>query len=153
MRHFCESYNLKSLIKVPTCCKNPEIPSCIDLILSNKPRNFQKSRAIETSLSVFDKMMATALRMQFRKIKPRVNTLGFILRNCILKAVAISNKLGSNNILGSSNKFLKHKTDESSKAFVKQCNYCVSLLRRSKRNYYSNLNVKDILTIRNSGKL
>ena len=42
------------------------------------------------------------------------------------------------------NKFLKHKTDESRQAFVKQRNYCVSLLRKSKRNYYSNLNVKDI---------
>ena len=42
------------------------------------------------------------------------------------------------------NKFWKHKTDESRQAFVKQRNYCVSLLRKSKRNYYSNLNVKDI---------
>ena len=42
------------------------------------------------------------------------------------------------------NKFLKHKTDESRQAFVKQRKYCVSLLRKSKRNYYSNLNVKDI---------
>ena len=41
MKHFCESYKLKSLIKVPTCYKNPENPSCIDLILTNKPRNFQ----------------------------------------------------------------------------------------------------------------
>ena len=42
------------------------------------------------------------------------------------------------------NKFLKHKTDESRQVFVKQRNYCVSLLRKSKRNYYSNLNVKNI---------
>ena len=39
------------------------------------------------------------------------------------------------------NKFLKHKTDESRQS---KHNYCVSLLRKSKRNYYSNLNVKDI---------
>ena len=55
MRHFCESYNLKSLIKVPTCSKNPESPSCIDLILTNKPRNFQNSCDIETSLLDFHK--------------------------------------------------------------------------------------------------
>ena len=42
------------------------------------------------------------------------------------------------------NKFLKHKTDESRQTFVKQRNYSVSLLRKSKRNYYSNLNMKDI---------
>ena len=42
------------------------------------------------------------------------------------------------------NKFLKHETDESRQAFVIKRNYCVSLLRKLKRNYYSNLNVKDI---------
>ena len=42
------------------------------------------------------------------------------------------------------NKFLKHKTDESKQAFVKQHNYFVTLLWKSKRNYYSNLNGKDI---------
>ena len=42
------------------------------------------------------------------------------------------------------NKFLKYKTDESRQAFVKKRNYCVSLLRESKINYYSNRNVKDI---------
>ena len=71
IRHFCESYNLKSLIKVPTYYKNPENPSCIDLILTNKPRNFQNSCVIETSLSDFHKMTVTALRMQCRKLKPR----------------------------------------------------------------------------------
>ena len=42
------------------------------------------------------------------------------------------------------NKFLKHKTDESRQAFVKQRNYCVSLLKKLRRNYYSSLDVKDI---------
>ena len=36
------------------------------------------------------------------------------------------------------------KRTELRQAFVKQCNYCVSLIKKSKRNYYSNLNVKDI---------
>ena len=31
MTSFCESYNLKSIIKHPTCFKNPEKPTCIDL--------------------------------------------------------------------------------------------------------------------------
>ena len=61
--------NLKSLIKVPTCYKNPENPSCIDLILTSKPRNFRNLSAIETWLSDFHKTMVTALRMQFCKLK------------------------------------------------------------------------------------
>ena len=43
MRNFCNSYSLNSLIKQPTCFKNPENPSCTDLILTNKPRSFQST--------------------------------------------------------------------------------------------------------------
>ena len=46
------------------------------------------------------------------------------------------------------NKFLIDKADEIRQAFVKQRNYCVSLLRKSKRNYYSNLDAKDITDIK-----
>ena len=41
------------------------------------------------------------------------------------------------------NKFLKHEADESMQAFVRQRNI-ISILRKSKRSYCSNLNVKDI---------
>ena len=41
MKSFCESYNLTNLIKQPTCFKNPNKPSCIDLLLTNRPKSFQ----------------------------------------------------------------------------------------------------------------
>ena len=34
MKSFCENYNLKSLIKQPTCYKNPKKRTCIDLTLT-----------------------------------------------------------------------------------------------------------------------
>ena len=37
--NFCGCYSLKSLIKKPKCFKNPDNPTCIDLILTN--RRFQ----------------------------------------------------------------------------------------------------------------
>ena len=37
MQTFCEVYNFKSLIKQPTCYKNPVKPPCIDLMLTNIP--------------------------------------------------------------------------------------------------------------------
>ena len=46
--HFCKSCNLKILIKVPTLYKKPERQSCIDLPVTNKPKNFQNSCVIET---------------------------------------------------------------------------------------------------------
>ena len=48
LQTFCKFHSLCSLIKQATCFKNPENPSCIDLILTNKPRSFQTKCVIET---------------------------------------------------------------------------------------------------------
>ena len=37
MSRFCDTFDLTSLIKEQTCYKNPDNPSCINLILTNKP--------------------------------------------------------------------------------------------------------------------
>ena len=42
------------------------------------------------------------------------------------------------------NKFLKDRSEENKKKYSKQRNYCVSLLRKSKLNYFGNLNEKNI---------
>ena len=47
---FSNTYDLKSFTKEPTCYKNPNRPSYIDLILTNKSRSFPHSRIIETDL-------------------------------------------------------------------------------------------------------
>ena len=69
---FCETYKLRNLVKHPTCFKNPENPSCIDLLLTNKPLNFQTTTLIETRLSDFHKMIVAVMKMDFSKMKPRV---------------------------------------------------------------------------------
>ena len=55
MKSFCENYNLKSLIKQPTCYKNPNKPT----ILTNVPRMFQSTCVLETGLSDFHLMTVT----------------------------------------------------------------------------------------------
>ena len=65
MKSFCESYNLTSLIKQPTCFKNPEKPSCIDLILTNRPKSFQTTCVIETGLFDFHRMTVSVLKILF----------------------------------------------------------------------------------------
>ena len=42
------------------------------------------------------------------------------------------------------NKFLKNRSNENKKNYMKQRNHCVSLLRKTKREYYSNLDEKKI---------
>ena len=69
---FCQSYNLKNLIKNPTCFKNVDNPSCIDLILTNRHRSFQNNVTIETGLSDFHHMTVSILKTFFRKLPPKI---------------------------------------------------------------------------------
>ena len=43
------------MINKPTCYKNPDKPTCIDLILTNCPGSFQNFCVIETGFSDFYK--------------------------------------------------------------------------------------------------
>ena len=72
LEQFCASYNLKSLIKEPTCFKSVDNPSCIDLILTNHPKCFQNSGVYETGISDFHKLTFTVLKTYFQKAKPRI---------------------------------------------------------------------------------
>ena len=72
MEQFCASYNLKSLIKEPTCFKSVDNPSCIDLILTNHPKCFQNSGVYETGISDFHKLTFTVLKTYFQKAKPKI---------------------------------------------------------------------------------
>ena len=58
LNDFCNVSNLFSLVEEPTCFKNPDNPSCIDLFLTNRPRSFQNTLTIETGISDFHKMYA-----------------------------------------------------------------------------------------------
>ena len=71
MNSFSAIYHLKSLIKEPTCYKNPEKPTCIDLILTNSPRQFQAPLTLETGLSDFQKMVLAAFKSEspYQKLK------------------------------------------------------------------------------------
>ena len=70
MKEFSETYNLSNLIKEPTCFKNNLNPSLIDLILTNRPRSFQNSHAVETGLSDHHKLTITVMRAFFPKQSP-----------------------------------------------------------------------------------
>ena len=195
MTSFCEFYNLKSIIKQPTCFKNPEKPSCIDLILTNRPKSFQSTCATETGLSDFHRMTLSVLKMHFRKLPPKVityrnfskydnanfiNSLNDVLNehenqehllndpDCFYKVCAevlnrhapqkkkyvrgnntpFMNKTLSQAIMQRTklrNKFLKDPTEHNKISCTKQRNWCVSLLRKEKKEYFANLNEKDII--------
>ena len=102
MQSFCESYNVKSFIKQSTCYKNPDKPTCIDLILTNVPRMLQSTWVIETRLSDFHLMTMTVMRKTFKKLIPRIISYrsykdfsNETFRDCLVNN--LSNEIFSNN--------------------------------------------------------
>ena len=71
MKDFCETYNLDNLIKEPTCFKNVNNPSSIDVMLTNRKNSFQNSITIETGLSDHHKLTTSILKIFFKKKEPR----------------------------------------------------------------------------------
>ena len=70
IKGFCQIYNFKNLLDKPTCYKNPN-PSCVDLILTNRPRSFQNCCTFETGLTDFLK----SIKFIFCKTKTKSTKL------------------------------------------------------------------------------
>jgi len=78
MKNFCETYSLENLIKEPTCFKNPNNPSSIDVMLTNRKLNFKSPMTIETGLSDHHKMTTSILKVFFKKREPvKINYRSF----------------------------------------------------------------------------
>ena len=67
VRDFFEIYSCRNLINDNTCFKNPSKLSCIDLIITNRPKSFQNSVTVETGLSDFYKMTLTVMKVFYKK--------------------------------------------------------------------------------------
>ena len=66
-KNLLNSFDLESLIKIPTFYKSLSSPSSIDLILTNKKSLFVKSTTFETGMSDFNKLTTTILRKTISK--------------------------------------------------------------------------------------
>ena len=69
---FCTLFKLKHLIKEPTCYKNPDNPSCIDLFWINYARSFHNTCVFETGISDFHKLVVTLLQSKFESLPPKI---------------------------------------------------------------------------------
>ena len=72
MKNFCQIYGCKNIVKVKTCFKNPINPTCIDLIITYRPKSFQGSEVIETGLSDFHKMSLTVMKVFYNIQKQKI---------------------------------------------------------------------------------
>ena len=68
---FRNMYDLKNIVKVPTCYKNLK-GTLLDVLLTNKPNSFQKTIVCETGLSDCHMLIATTLRSTVIKLLPKL---------------------------------------------------------------------------------
>ena len=189
LKEFCDLYGMKSLIRIPTCYKNPANPACIDLMLTNSNRSFQNSCTIETGLSDFHKMIVTVLKIYFQKREAKVinyrdyrNFSNEEFRQQVLKDILKATQNGdivsyesflsicqqaldsrapkkqkyvrsnhspfiNKTIMDRSRlrkKSLKTRSNEDKKAYNTQRNYCLTLFRKAKKDYYNNLDHENV---------
>ena len=66
----CDTFCLTNIIKEKTCYKSISGTS-IDVMLTNKPRSFQKTSVFETGISDHDKLIATLFSAKFTHLAPK----------------------------------------------------------------------------------
>ena len=72
--HFSDlknTHNLSNLVKSATCFTSSK-GTLLDVLLTNKPKSFQKTFVCETGLSDCHKLVATIFRSTFIKLPPKV---------------------------------------------------------------------------------
>ena len=67
---FCDVFDLTNIVKSKTCfIKNHS--SSIDVILTNRPRSFQKTSVFETGLSDYHSLVVTTMKSTVPRLKPK----------------------------------------------------------------------------------
>ena len=125
---FCSNYNLTSTINKPTCYKNPDKPTCIDLIVTNCHRSFQNSCVIETGLSDFHMMIVTVMKTSYQKIEARViNYRDY---------KSFSNEEFRESLLENIKGKLSENSDKSFSNFINTCNIVLDKQLPKKKKYF-----------------
>ena len=68
---FNDQYSSKNIVKEPTCFKNINNPSTIDLIITNNSRSCWNTKTFVNGLSDFHALVVTTLNIKYDKPKPR----------------------------------------------------------------------------------
>ena len=71
LSEFLNAYNAKNIVKNKTCFKSIENPSCVDLIITDKPGSFQHTNVFEIGISDHHKLVTTVMKEKFTKALPK----------------------------------------------------------------------------------
>ena len=71
LSEFLNAYNAKNIVKNKTCFKSIENPSCVDLIVTDKPGNFHHANVFETGILHHHKLVTTVSKAKFTKVSSK----------------------------------------------------------------------------------
>ena len=140
--HHCDI----NCIYVPTCFRNHAKVTCIDLILIKPPSLFQHSNAFETGLSDFHLSTVTKFKMGFQKLKPKITAFSDYKNfdNAKFRRTFVLVRLPSRYIWEIYWNQFEQKNYR---------NLCKKLLKNTKKFYFENLDIKELLITNVSGGL
>ena len=67
LSEFLNAYNAKNIVKNKTCFKSIENPSCVDLIITDKPGSFQHTNVFEIGISNHHELVTAVMKAKFTK--------------------------------------------------------------------------------------
>ena len=150
MQEFCESYFLENMVKKPTCFKNPAKPTCIDLIITNKPGMFQNAKTYETGLSDFHKLVVSTMKLSYKKRPPHMikyrdykNFSNEHFKNSLYEKLTNNTELDYNgfeeivlNLLSSQAPFKKRMVRANQRVFLNKEIHLAIMVRSRLRNKF-----------------
>ena len=71
LSEFLNAYNAENIVKDKTCFKSIENPSCIDLVITDKPGSFQHTNVFTTGISDHHKLVTTVMKAKIIKAQPK----------------------------------------------------------------------------------
>ena len=71
LSNICDSYDLKQIIKGPTCFKNVDNPTLLDVILTNAPRSVKQSINISLGISDFHNYISASTKIACPSDEPK----------------------------------------------------------------------------------
>ena len=72
LSNICDIYDLKQVIKGPTCFKSLENPTLLDIILTNSPNTIKKTINVALGISDFHNYISAATRMSCPSNEPKL---------------------------------------------------------------------------------
>ena len=170
-KSFLQAYNLTSLIKEATCFQSGNL-CYIDLILTNQKNMYKLSNTFETGISDHHKLISTVAKSgsfkeslqekiyrSYRSFNIEIFKKTLSDKLCRLESNSLKSKFVRHNnnplmtkelrkaIMKRSqlkNRYNKNRNYENWYLHKKQSNFCVSLLRKTKRNYFKNVKIENM---------